>query len=318
MRPIVKNYDLSKRLISATWSGSVKQCCRQLDLTLAASAAAPVFALPDLPLWSAAEGWLGDRRLFQGKVVYRKRDGENNAVGLRCLDYGLYLTNNSKPYSFACTPEEAVRQICADFQLEVGRLAATGVTVRRKFTGKMLHQIIYTMYTKAAERTGKKYVIRVDGKQVSVVEKPTTGSVVLAPRVNIRGSSIAEDGTNCCNTVVIYSESGRVLRTLGGWDQLQGLLQRSVVQRDGEDAGPEARAVLEEGEERQTVAVEVDGDPALVSGEAVVVRETTAGVSGLFWIDSDTHIWRDGDYKTRLSLNFRNLMNEVNAGTEVK
>ncbi len=318
MQPIVNGYDLSKRLISATWSGSVKQCCRQLDLTVAASASAPGFALPELPLWSAAEVRQDGTQLFQGKLVYRKRDGEDSPVGLRCLDYGLYLTNNEGWYSFACTPEQSVRQICADYQLTVGSLAATGIKVERKFSGKKLHQIIYDMYTKASEQTGKKYVLRVDGKQVSVAEKPGTASIILAPRVNIRDSSITEDGTNCCNTVVIYDETGKALRTLGGWDAAQGLLQRAVIQRDGEDAGAEAKTMLEDGEEQQTVTVEVDGDPALVSGQAVMVRETTAGVTGLFWIDSDTHTWKDGDYKTRLTLNFRNIMNEVSSGTEVK
>lgn len=317
MQPIVNSYDLSKRLISAAWSGSVKQCCRQLDLSLAASASAPGLALPSLPLWSAAEGWQDGRQLFQGKVVYRKRDGEDTSVALRCMDYGLYLTNNEGWYSFDCTPEQATRQICSDFGLEAGELASTGVTIRRKFAGKKLHQILYDMYTKASEQTGKKYVIRVDGKRVSVVAKPETGSVILAPRVNIRSSSIAEDGTNCCNTVAIYSESGEMLRTLGGWDEVQGLLQRAVIQKDGEDAGAEAQALLDDGVEQQTVTVEVNGDPSLISGGAVVVRETTAGVSGLFWIDSDTHTWKNGDYVTRLSLNFRNLMNEVSIGAEV-
>ena len=68
----------------------------------------------------------------------------------------------------------------------------------------------------------------------------------------------------------------------------------------------------------QTVAVEVTGNPALVAGQAVVVRETSARVSGLFWIDADTHTWKGGDYVTKLDLNFRNLMSDENAGTEVK
>ena len=318
MRAIVNGFDLSPLGISAVWSGSVRQCCRQLDLTLAATADHPGLHLPALPLWSAAEGWLGEERLFQGKVVYRKREGEDAPVALRCLDYGLYLTNNEGWYSFDCTPEEAARQICSDFRLQAGALAATGVRARRKFAGKKLHQILYDLYSKASERTGKKYVVRMDGTLVSVAEKPQSSALVLEPGVNVRGSSIAEDATGCCNTVAVYSESGRLLRTLGGWDEAQGLLQRAVVQRGGEDTGPQARALLEDGAEQQTVTLEVDGDPALVSGQAVVVRETTAGVAGLFWIDADTHTWKDGDYNTRLSLNFRNLMNDVSAGTEVK
>ena len=317
MTPVVNGLDLSKRIISATWSGSVKQCCRRLDLTLAASSASSAFALPDVPIWSAAEGWQDGKNIFQGKVVQRRRRGGETSATLRCLDYGLYLTNNDGYYVFDCTPEQAARQICADFNLEVGELAMTGVTIQRKFPGKKLHQILYDMYSKASEQTGKKYVIRVAGKKVSVLAKPETSSILLEPRVNLRTSSILEDGTDCCNSAAIYSESGKLLRTLGGWDQAMGLLQRAVIQKDGEDAGAQAQSLLDEGVEQQTITVEVDGDTSLVSGSAVVVRETTAGVAGFFWIDSDTHIWKDGDYTTQLSLNFRNLMNDVSVGTGV-
>ena len=64
------------------------------------------------------------------------------------------------------------------------------------------------------------------------------------------------------------------------------------------------------------MTVECLGDLDLISGEAVVVRETSAGAAGLFWIDSDRHQWKNGQYVAKLDLNFRNLMDETNAGKE--
>lgn len=314
MRTMINGLDLSQRLVSATWSGSIKQCCRQLAVSLAVSPADPRLSAPDVPVWAPVQAGEGERQLFSGKVVYRRRDGEGTALDLRCLDYGLYLTNNQGWYSFRCTPEQAARQICADFGLTPGKLAATGVTLQRKFTGTALHQILYTMYAKAGEQTGRRYVIRVEGKTVNVEEKPLDSSIVLAPRVNLRTSSVIEDATGCCNSVAIYSEAGEPLRTLGGRDEVAGLLQRAVIQRDKGQAEAQAKAILEDGVVEQTVAVEVTGNPALVAGQAVVVRETSARVSGLFWIDADTHTWKGGDYVTKLDLNFRNLMSDENAG----
>lgn len=65
------------------------------------------------------------------------------------------------------------------------------------------------------------------------------------------------------------------------------------------------------------MTVECLGDPELISGSAVLLRANTTGVTGLCWIDSDTHTWKNGQYFCRLSLNFRSLTNEVEAGQEV-
>ena len=62
--------------------------------------------------------------------------------------------------------------------------------------------------------------------------------------------------------------------------------------------------------------MEVPGDVRLITGEAVLLRDTGSGVSGLFWIDSDAHTWRNGLHKTKLKLNFRNIVNEMSAGSE--
>ena len=98
---------------------------------------------------------------------------------------------------------------------------------------------------------------------------------------------------------------------------LYGQFQHILTQRDGEDVGAEAQAYLEDNGLQQTMTVECLGDPELISGSAVLLRANTTGVTGLCWIDSDTHTWKNGQYFCRLSLNFRSLTNEVEAGQEV-
>ena len=41
-------------------------------------------------------------------------------------------------------------------------------------------------------------------------------------------------------------------------------------------------------------------------------------MSGLFWIDADAHTWKNGQYFCKLTLNFRNLLDETSAGSEIK
>lgn len=49
----------------------------------------------------------------------------------------------------------------------------------------------------------------------------------------------------------------------------------------------------------------------------MILRDTGAGVSGIFWIESDTHTWKNKQYLTKLKLNFRNLADTMNAGNEL-
>ena len=58
------------------------------------------------------------------------------------------------------------------------------------------------------------------------------------------------------------------------------------------------------------------GDTRLLTGEAVQLR--SGGAAGLFWVDSDTHTWKNSLYRTKVTLNFRNLMSSTMAGSDLK
>ena len=49
----------------------------------------------------------------------------------------------------------------------------------------------------------------------------------------------------------------------------------------------------------------------------MILRDTGSGVSGLFWVDGDTHTWKNGQHLGKFKLNYRNTMNEVSAGREI-
>ena len=50
----------------------------------------------------------------------------------------------------------------------------------------------------------------------------------------------------------------------------------------------------------------------------MTVREPYTGLSGLFYIDSDVHTWKNGQYYNKLTLNFKKIMAEKSAGSEEK
>lgn len=313
--------DATELLTMTQLSGAINQCSRQLDLTLAVSDTDGNLPRISTGLFRSV-GLYRDSgaRLFSGSIVQRQRQTGSSTMSLTALDRGMYLAGNQGWYSFTCTPEAAARQVCAAFGIPVGTLARTGVTVKRKFDCVELHKIIMTMYSKASETTGKKYYIKFDGNSLSVLERPSTAAFVLDPSRNLISADYTEDGQDYRNSVAIYSKTGALIRTIGTKtpDALAGLLQAAVTQQDGEDASKEARSLLEDHDIQQNVTVECFGDPSLLSGGGVTILDNSSGAAGLFWIDSDKHVWKNGVYTTSLTLNFRQIMDTQSAGTEVK
>ena len=60
--------------------------------------------------------------------------------------------------------------------------------------------------------------------------------------------------------------------------------------------------------------LEQDGYLEIAPRKNLQSLQVTEDISGLCWIDSDTHTFKNGLYFCKLGLNFRNLMNETSAG----
>lgn len=62
------------------------------------------------------------------------------------------------------------------------------------------------------------------------------------------------------------------------------------------------------GVEKRITLDGIDGDLRCIAGNGVEVYDQATGLSGLFWIDSDSHTWENGTHIMNLELNFKNIM----------
>ena len=309
--------DFAQLVQTMSWSGSVRQTARELSATLAVPRDGSV-----TPPALREGAYLTLRRagetVFTGPLLTATTSSQDSLVDLSALDRGRFLVGNEGWYSFSgVTPETAAAAIAREYGIPVAALAAAGVSVSRKFPGVALDKIIRTLYGLAGEQNGKRYLVRfTGGGALEVVEKPTSASLSIASTMAVTNTW---DITNLQNSVAIRTQEGALVRRVEDADSvaLNGRLEHVITQRDGEDAGSEAQAWLEDNGLQQNLTVETLGDPRLITGEAVLLRDTGSGVSGLFWIDGDTHTWKNGQYYCKLTLNFRNLVDDTRAGSEL-
>lgn len=303
---------------SVSWSGSIRQTARQLTVRLAVPRDGSVEP-PELEEGSALILRQEGVTLFTGMLLSATTSSQSPVVDLSALDGGRFLAGNQGWYQFrGQTPEGAARRVCGDFGVPVGRLAATGVALERRFPGTDLDKIITTLYTLAGEQNGKRYLLRFTGEgALEVVQKAERPALEIVRTMGVTNTWSVE---SLCNSAAIYTKEGQLVRRVEDTasQALNGRLEHVITQRDGEDAGAEAKAWLADHGLQQTLTVELLDPPAsLITGEAVLLRDTGGGVSGLFWVDGDTHAWKNGQHTGKFKLNFRSVMNSASAGQEV-
>nr|WP_326212548.1 hypothetical protein [uncultured Oscillibacter sp.] len=308
-----KTEHVTEKVQAKTWSGSYKDCARQLSFSVLPEALAELGGMARL--YKDAD------ILFSGHIVSRSRDSLGKTVDCSALDNGLYLKRNSTYMAVRKqTPEAVTAQLCGEFGVPCGELAATGVPLSRNFLGVSLYQIIQTMYTLAAEQTGKQYQIRFRSNHLTVVEKAVgPESIRLVPGSNLLSCRSAESIERMVNRVAVYDDDK--FKKVAQYDSpenyvaLYGLMQKAIRASEKENPETAARDILEQNGISTTITAQCLGNVKLITGNAVAVHEPVTGVDGLFWITADSHTVRRGVYQTKVTLDFRNLMDGQAAGS---
>jgi hypothetical protein len=307
-----KTSNVADLLQSKTWSGSYTNCARQLSYSLLTDGLSEIGGR--VRLYHEAD------ILFSGSVFRRDRSNDEQVFSCTAYDRGIYLKKNNTYLAVRNQTAEAVTaQVCKEFGVKTGSLAATGVSLTRNFLGVSLYQIIQTMYTLAAEQTGKKYQIRFKADALEVVEKALGAeSIRLVPGSNLLSCKSVESIENLVTSVGVYDDEYKKIATYdstNNYRALYGLMQQAIRASDKEDPATSAKQILEDNGIKTTITANCLGNTKLITGNAVVVHEPVTGTDGLFWIEADTHSVTRGIYRTELTLDFQNLMDKQTAGS---
>jgi len=300
-----------------SWSGDKDQAARKLSFNLIVTAPGT-----NITVRNGDHVELLDDGMcrFSGMIVQLRQAAGSDTVSVTAYDRGIYLANNDGTYKFRdVDPADAVVQMCKDYAIPYSKIDRAGVRVSRIFSGVSLWQIIATMYAKAGEQTGKRYMARFIGRDLQVTERTTLPtSLVIRPGSNLLTASTTRSIVNMRNSVAVYDADGNQLRVVDDKDAvaLYGLMQRHIVQRDGEDASAEAQSILADNGESQTIRVSAMGDIGVITGDTVVVRQPDTGLQGIFWVDSDVHRWNKGQHTMQLELNLKNMAYTAQAGRD--
>lgn len=309
--------DITNLLINVTWSGDYKSCARKLEFSLISSPMDKNIPKVDIPLMSVISFYEDDNELFRG-FVYEREKSSDNAMSFLCYDYcaklnDIKVSKNIKNQ----TASTIYNNFLTEYGLNKGNIIQANTGVTKVFLGVTAYDMIMTAYTEEAKATGKKYMLYSKGNKFYASEKGIVKlKLSFEEGKNILSSSFKESVSNMVNKVLIVDENGNKVSEVKNdeWLKTYGLFQDVYKLQEGKDSNAEAKAMLKDIE--QTCSLTGFGDTTCITGYGVQVKDSHTGLVGLFYIDSDTHIWEGGNYTIDLELNFKNIMNEVSAGQE--
>lgn len=306
---------------STRWSGAVRQCTRKLEIDLINSPTDPSIPTLECPNGSLVELRQGKETLFWGYALNRRLSTDSQITTITCFDRGRQLKGIRDLKTFTnMTPEEITNQLCGEYQIPIGSLAKTGISLSRLFlTGRdSIYDMIVTVYTLASRQNGKKYHIGFRGPNLYVTEiKASERTLVLEGKVNLIAAQVNETAENVLTEVAIYDQNNHLVNliTESGRETQFGKTREILKQTKENNQQAVAKTLLKDRSQKTRINIDNRGNIANVAGETVVVKEPHTGLHGLFYIQRDLHEWKKGEYFNRLEVNFEAIMDEKEVGT---
>lgn len=312
--------DITNFITTFTWSGSAYQAARTLDFTVINSLHDKSIQVPDIKLGAVICLYDDNNKLlFYGTVNSRERASNIDTIVYSAYDKLNHLLRSNGIYKFInTTPEAITKKVCGDLKIKTGTIAETKVPIFKMIVdGESYYNIILAAYTKAFHSNGKKYMIKMDGDKLSVVEKgELIENFILDEKENIQASNYSENLESMINKIKIYDDTGTQVGEVKKeeWISLYGIYQDVYTKEENVNATKTANNLLFE--INKTASIEANGNVKCISGYAIRLKDGATKLSGKFWIESDSHVWENGNHTMSLGLVFKNIMDLVESEEE--
>lgn len=306
-------YDISNACARIIWKGSASEASRSVDFDYINAPYDKTVNLPSvstgdyISLEDSKEG-----EIFFGQIFGVEKSSQTGTITFTAYDMMKHLLESTGQYNFKNLTAEAIAsQVCADIQVPIRHLHPTGVNIASMICDKMkMYDIVMAAYTKAHKITGDKYFAMIYKRGLGVYKTEwAVKGFILSESTNIYASSISERMDDIKNKVLIFDDKGKQIGEVkdDGSVKKFGIFQEIYTQEEGIDPTTGAKNLLKI-KPTQSIKISAIGDINCLSCYFVEVKDTATGLSGKYWISSDSHTFENGTHKMELELKFDSLM----------
>ena len=250
-----------------------------------------------------------------GRVPNRQKTSGIGDIEYIAYDYMHNLLQSTLTKKFKNkTPEYIAKAVLNDCGISVGKLAKTKTKISKYYpTEASPYNIIMGAYIKAKKKTKTEYMPRMNGTKFEVVEKGTIVKGDLEEKFDIYESNYEEDADGVVNKVVVFRNNKKV-GTYKNKDSIKkyGTIQQAISVDSGKGK-TEAKNTLKG--VSKTVSISAKGNWNCIAGYGVYIKDSLAGLKGLYWIQNDTHSFENGIHTMQLDLVFKNKTEKIDVST---
>lgn len=295
MRLIVNDKDITQLYKSIQWSGDKKQRTRSLSASYLYQKGS---GIPEMEVRNGDTIALYDdtnKQRFIGIIKSVESTLAGVDVSISASDILWYLSKNKVAKVYSGTADAIVKQVCGEFNIQIGVLPASTDQKQVISTGdKTIYQVISEAY-------GDGYYIYADGAGVSVAAEGSEIVAVISGDGSLLDAKYKSSIENMVNRVLILNDKGTAIGNVANEeDFVYGLMQETYKQEKDKDAQAEAKSKLKRAENTSTV--DCLGNWDCVAGKAVYIMDTSNGMAGRYIITDDTHTFSDGIHKMTLGV----------------
>lgn len=316
-------YDITNACTRIIWKGSASEASRSVDFDYINAPYDKTVNLPSIAtgdyisLEDSKEG-----EIFFGQIFGVEKSSQTGTITFTAYDMMKHLLESTGQYNFKnLTAEAIVAQVCADIQVPIRHLHPTRVNIASMICDKMkMYDIVMAAYTKAHKITGDKYFAMIYKRGLGVYKTEwAVKGFTLSENSNIFASSITESMDDIKNKILIFDDKGKQIGEVKDDGSIKkfGVFQEIYSKEEGVDATTGAKNLLRV-KPTQAIKISAIGDINCLSCYFVEVKDAATGLSGKYWISSDSHTFENGIHKMELELRFDSLLDTKNAKDEVE
>lgn len=314
-------HDISNACARITWKGAASEASRSVDFDYVNAPYDKSVELTQI----ATGDYISlehpvESEIFFGQIFGIGRSNQTGTITFSAYDMMKRLLESNGQYNFKNLTAEAIAaQVCADLQVPVRHLHPTGINISSMICDKMkIYDIIMAAYTRAHKVTDDKYFPMIYKRGLGVYKTEwSVKDFILSESTNIFASSISESMDEIKNQILIFDDKGKQIGEVKDDESIKkfGIFQEIYTQEEGIDTTTGAKALIKV-LPAQSIKLSAIGDINCISCYFVEVKDTATGLSGKYWIASDSHTFENGTHKMELELRFDSLMDTKEAKDE--
>lgn len=311
---------IEEAITSMTWSGSKQEASRTLIMEVVKVKEKTEFEIGSSILVYDART---NKEQMRYLIIKKEKSRNSSTIKYTARDIRWWLTRSKVDKKFEhMTASDIFLHLCKTLDIPIGTVVDTKIkfTVLH-FVNKTPWDILITALTETRKQSGKRFLTHIkNGKLELVEQRSQTISWVIEEGRNLMDASYSEsiESTYTQVKVVGKNSKGNEISIVKKNEEAQkkyGVIQEYISQNDSLSYAELDAIATQKLKElsvlQKSGTIKTIGINGVEAGSGIYVIDRETGLIGSFYVESDTHQYKNGYHEMSLTLAWTNELPEI-------